>query len=141
MKNIYFTYVLKILFHQIARHLDNTTSHDGFTGSQGRVLNYLISNSCKGDIFQRDIENEFDIRRSTATGILKLLEKNGMITRSPVPYDARLKKIVLTEKSIALTEKISAHLENIEKELIKNIADEDLKICFKVLSKMIKNLE
>ncbi len=33
------------------------------------------------EIFQKDIEAEFNIRRSTATGILKLMEKNGFINR------------------------------------------------------------
>ena len=35
-------------------------------------------------MFQRDVEAEFNIRRSTATGILQLMEKNGFLLREPV---------------------------------------------------------
>ena len=141
MKDVYFSYILKILFHQIKRYLDNTTSNNEFTGAQSRILHYLMMNSENDDIFQRDIEEEFDIRRSTATGILQLMEKNGMIIRLSVPYDGRLKKIVLTKKAINLKETISNHIENLETILIKDIPKENLEICFNVLKQMLKNLE
>ena len=51
------------------------------------------------DTFPKDIEKEFSINRSTTSEMLKLMCKNGMITREEVDYDARLKKIVLTEAS------------------------------------------
>ena len=53
----------------------------------------------KGDIYQKDVEKEFQIRRSTATGTLQILEKNGFIRREPVKQDARLKKLVPTDKA------------------------------------------
>ena len=52
-----------------------------------------------GSTFPKDIEKEFSINRSTTSEMLKLMCKNGMITREEVDYDARLKKIVLTEAS------------------------------------------
>ena len=52
------------------------------------------------DLRQKDFEQQFNIRRSTASNILALIEKNGLIQRESVPYDARLKKIVLTDKAI-----------------------------------------
>ena len=53
-------------------------------------------------MYQKDIEEEFRIRKSTVTGILKLLEKNGFIRRESVPQDARLKRIVPTARAEAL---------------------------------------
>ena len=49
-------------------------------------------------VFQRDIEREFSITRSTVTNILQLMERKGYITRQSVEQDARLKQLVLTEK-------------------------------------------
>ena len=49
------------------------------------------------------IEKEFDITRSTASKNVDLLVENGYILREPVDYDARLKKLVLTEKSLSLS--------------------------------------
>ena len=65
----------------------------------GWAIRYLYDNREK-EIFQKDIEKEFSIRRSTASNILKLMEKNGLIERISVPYDARLKKLTLTKKAV-----------------------------------------
>ena len=62
---------------------------------QGWIIGYLYQNRDK-EVFQRDIQEQFSIRRSTVTGILQLMEKNGLITRSSVERDARLKKLELT---------------------------------------------
>ena len=68
--------------------------HNGLTGPQGLVLGYLYDHQDK-DIFQKDIEATFNIRRSTATGLLQCLEGNGFVKRVSVDYDARLKKLSL----------------------------------------------
>ena len=65
---------------------------DELTAMHGWILGYLCRNEHK-DIFQKDIEAEFKICRSTVTNILKLMEKKGYIKRESVPYDARLKKL------------------------------------------------
>ena len=83
------------------------------TGVHGWAIRYFYENRDK-DIFQRDFEERFSIRRSTATNMLKLMEKNGIITRESVDYDARLKKIVLTEKAIEIHKKAVKNIEKIE---------------------------
>ena len=47
---------------------------------QGWIIDYIYDRG-NDPVFQRDIEKEFTIRRSTATELLKLMEKNGLITR------------------------------------------------------------
>ena len=54
-------------------------------------------------IIRKDIEEEFQIRKSTVTGILQLMEKNGFIYRESVEKDARLKRIVPTKKAEAVS--------------------------------------
>jgi DNA-binding MarR family transcriptional regulator len=55
-------------------------SEGQLTIMQNWIIGFLDMNEGK-EIFQKDIEAEFNIRRSTATGILKLMEKNGFINR------------------------------------------------------------
>lgn len=50
------------------------------------------------DVFQKDFEREFSIRKSTASRILKSMENNGLIVR--------LKKVVLTENAIKIHDSI-----------------------------------
>ena len=73
-------------------------SEDEVTRKNGWIIGYLADNRDK-DIFQKDIENKFSIRRSTVSGILQLMEKKGYVKREGVAYDARLKKLTLTEKA------------------------------------------
>ena len=63
----------------------------------GWIMEYLYRNS-DTPVFQRDIEREFSITRSTVTNILQLMERKGYIARQSVAQDARLKQLVLTEK-------------------------------------------
>lgn len=110
------------------------------TGVHGWAIGYFYENSNK-DIFQKDFENHFSIRRSTATKMLQLMEKNGLISRVSVEYDARLKKIVLTDKAIDIHKKIIDDIINREKRLVNGISKEDLEIFYKVANQIRINLE
>ena len=68
------------------------------------------------EVYQKDIEEEFRIRKSTATGILQLMEKNGFISRESSKKDARLKRIVPTPKAEALRPEILEHIRDTEKQ-------------------------
>ena len=93
------------------------------------------------DIFQKDIERIFSIRRSTVSNMLKLMEKKGFISREPVEYDARLKRLVLTKQSMDIYNLVMEQIN--EKELIlrRNIPEDELEIFFNVLSKIRENVE
>ena len=67
------------------------------TPMHGWIIEYLYRHRDE-PVFQRDIEREFSITRSTVTNILQLMERKGYITRQSVEQDARLKQLVLTEK-------------------------------------------
>ncbi len=123
---------------------DNERTHprelDASTGIHGWAIGYFYRNRDK-DVFQRDFEDEFSIRRSTATKMLQLMEKNGLIVRSAVDYDARLKKITLTEKAVEIHNLIVADIENREKRISKDISKEELKSFLATLKKLRANLE
>lgn len=70
------------------------------TGVHGWLIHFLYDQT--EPVYQRDIEKRLCIRRSTVTATLNRMEKNGLIVRESVPEDARLKRIVLTEKAISL---------------------------------------
>lgn len=110
------------------------------TGMQRWIIDYLSDHEGK-DIFQRDIEDEFSVRRSTATGILQLMEKNDLITRETVCHDARLKKLVLTPKAIEIQKNITEEIKEHEKMLCEGISQEDLDVFFTVMKQIKKNLE
>ena len=110
------------------------------TGVHGWAIRYFYENRNK-DIFQRDFETRFSIRRSTATNMLKLMEKNGLICRVSVESDARLKKIVLTEKAITIHKKAIKNIEVLETLLESDITEKELDSFYVVLDKIKANLE
>ena len=74
------------------------------TPMRGWIIEYLYRHR-DAAVFQRDIEREFSITRSTVTNILQLMERKGYIRRQSVPQDARLKQLVLTEAGVQFHEK------------------------------------
>lgn len=114
---------------------------DGLTGAQGWIIGYLYARRNGPDIFQRDLEKAFKIRRSTATGILQLMEKKGFINREPVAYDARLKRLRLTPKAIAYHELIMEKIQEVEERLRRGLSEEEVAAFFMLIEKIKRNLE
>jgi DNA-binding MarR family transcriptional regulator len=71
----------------------------------GWILRYLYSRRGQ-PVYQRDIERDFAITRSTVTNILQLMERKGYIRRESVPEDARLKRLELTDAGAEAHEKM-----------------------------------
>lgn len=126
------------LSNKLRRKLDMLSSRAEFSGSQGRTLHFLLAQT--EDVFQKDIEEEYSIRPSTATELLKQMEKNGLILRQPVPYDNRLKRIVLTDKALTYRQQVVEDLTALEETLTSGISEEDLEVFFNVIEKMMDNL-
>ena len=100
-----------MLSNLIRRHFSTFSFHDTLSGAQGKTLHFILAHGQECDVFQKDIEEEYSLRPPTATKLLKDMEKNGLIYRESVPYDARLKRIVATQKAMQYQELI--HLRNI----------------------------
>lgn len=136
-------YEIKTLDHMIARKIINISLKNGMdqvTVMHGWIIAYLYENQDR-DIYQKDLEEKFKITRSTVTNILKLMEKKGYIQRLPVEKDARLKKLVLTEMAKKIQQKniIDMH-RTVDRQLMKDITEEELDVFFRVVQKMKENL-
>lgn len=127
------------LMKRRAEEIINKNHNYNLTSRHILIAKYLHENQHK-DIFQKDIEEKFCIRRSTVTSVLNLMEKNGMIKRERVDCDARLKKIVLTEKAKNIYTKIVSEIMDMEDMILKGIDEEELKAFYKTLEKIAKNI-
>ena len=133
--------LINTLSHQLKRQMCIQEEEDSLTTNMQRlVLHYILFQSLNRDIYQKDVEKEFQIRRSTATGTLQILEKNGFIRREPVKQDARLKKLVPTEKAKGVRQHILGNIRYIEELLARDIPEEKLSVCREVLEQMSANL-
>ena len=130
-----------ILAHKVKKRLNETTSGFGVTGVQGRILGYILEHCRKGPVFQKDVEDAFGLSRSTATGILQLMEKNELLTRESVPWDARLKSLVPTEKGAQIDAAVKKGIQEMEAELIEGISPGQRQVFLEVAAKISENLD
>ncbi len=134
---------VRTLSHLIKRMADQTVFPEEVaqcTGMHGWMIGYLYENQDR-EIFQRDIQERFMIRRSTVTGILQLMEKNGLITRTPVQDDARLKRIQLTPKAIKLHQQVRAGIREMERRLSQNLTEAEKETFFMLCEKIKAGIE
>ncbi len=131
----------RILQNRIKRILDKMSAEsgvEGITGLHHMVIGFIEHSEGK-DVFQKDIEERFNVRRSTASGILSLMEKNELIVRESVVEDARLKKIVLTPKAYALHEDHWQKILQMEAGLEEGLSKEELETFFIIAEKILEN--
>ncbi len=107
--------------------------------TQMRIIGYILENR-NSDVFQKDLEEKFNLRRATISDVLKRMEKRELIKRIPNPNDIRSKKIILADKANTFFNENHHQIDDLEKKAIKNISDEELEIFTNVLAKMISNL-
>ena len=127
-----------LLRRQMACMTEKSANSANVTGMQAMIVHHLILREKEGDLFQKDIESAFQMRRSTATGILQLMEQHGILRREPVAHDGRLKRLVLTDRARAMDERIT---EQMEQMLRRGITEEELNNWFAVSEKIRSNLE
>ena len=113
----------------------------GISGAQGNILDYIILESMAHDVYQKEIEQEFGLRPSTATEALKTLEAKGLIHRVPNKNDARYKKIIFTEKAEAIRETLKAEIEGSERLLLDGISEEEKQEFLRIAQRMLENLD
>ena len=129
------------MLRRIVFHDEFDTVKNKPTSTQQWFLSYLAEHRNDGDVFQKDLEANFQIRCSTATEILKAMERKGLIIREPVSYDKRAKRIILTEAALKICEDNKTKILATEKELAKDLSDEELKTFFYLLDKIKQNIE
>lgn len=126
--------------NRINRRISKEAAQYGITGVQGRILGFIYYKSNKKDIFQKDIEEELNIRRSSVTSVLQLMEKNGYIKRIRVSEDGRLKKIILTEKGLEIQRGVYACIINVEKSLRNELSDDEFHMLVALINRLSKKV-
>lgn len=103
---------LNCIWHRV---IENSMADLGLTSIQSRMLGYLYFQLQNGkQVFQKELEEEFRIRKSSVTSVIQMLEKKGLVRRAGVTGDARRKELMLTEQGIAVQETVMERLDALE---------------------------
>ncbi|NLW53090.1 MAG: winged helix-turn-helix transcriptional regulator [Tissierellia bacterium] len=132
---------IREVLNMFRRNIEYAANESGITVVQGRLLHYINVTGKNKEVYQKDIETEFNIRRSSASEMLQKLENKGLIVRLADPKDKRVKKIILTNRGEKLENTVFSQVCNYEKELVKDIPEEKIDIFLEVLDSIKNNLE
>lgn len=134
---------LRSLSHLIYRFIENLPNKekiDSMTGTNACIIGYLTEN-VDHDVFQKDIEKAFGITRSTASKVINLMEQKGLVERHSVSCDARLKKIVMTDKSKAISHLMAEDMDLVESVLTDGFSSDEKNAMCDYIKRMKRNLK
>lgn len=132
----------KIIFRNLtlSKNVEENIEKIGMpTPTQIQIIMCLLKEN--GSSYQKDLEEKLNLKRATVSGVLKTMERNGLIIREVCNDDTRLKKIYLNQKAIDIYEENKKRIFEIENEIVKGIPKEELETFFKVINQMKLNLE
>ena len=112
---------------------------DEFTDLQGQIMHFLFDHR-ERDVFQRELEEEFCMRRSTVSRCLKEMEARDLIGRTSVAHDARLKKIALTPRALEIHQRVEHKIEWIENVIRAGLTAEEVEQFQKIMQKIKQEL-
>lgn len=127
--------LLKIASINLSRELDKYAKQFDLTGTQMMIVDFLARNRSRL-IVQKDVEEEFYLKPSTVSVLLRRMEKNGFIIRKVSDSDKRQRHIQLTAKASELIEIVQVYTSNVHNRLTKDLSDEELLSLSRFLKKV-----
>ena len=108
------------------------------TSAQAFLLGYL---SRHGDapVYAGDIGRDFGLRHPTVSGLLSRMEQKGFI-RYEADADHRRKRIVLTERALAVHEQILARIHATNALATANLTEDEIATLHRLLDRIYANL-
>ena len=133
---------IKAVSNAIRRKIEGINIEDksGLTGGECAIMGFLFENLSR-PLYQKDIEEEFHIRRSSATRALQAMEKKGIIIRQSEPHDGRLKRLVLTERAMKIGRDVGDMIAEAEQRLLRGISDEELNVFLDMCDRICRNAD
>lgn len=120
--------------NQMTMETENLTIH------QCWILQHLTQNAGK-EVYQKDIEKLFSIKRSTANQMLRTMETRGYIQRTVSNEDARKNILTVTEEGIIACGHIVENLYKFMLKLHGDIPKNELEQFQVTLRKLWRNIE
>lgn len=128
------------LTREIVRKSRPVQDKPPLTQLQAGIMGYLFRHQ-EQPVYQKNIEEEFRVSRATATNTLQVMEKNGLIKRSCMDKDARLKRIQITPVALADHTKVEAHMAMMDQKMLAGLSGEEQDELFRLLMIVRGNLE
>ena len=127
--------LVKKLSLKIDRLANRILAPHDLTSSQYKVLKLLLLRPAES-VRQVDVEEYFSMTNPTVTGLVNKLEAKGLVERAVNPHDGRSKVLRLTEKTLAMKEKLFLLGEGLENEFTSVLDAQEKAVLLALLKKL-----
>lgn len=100
------------------------------------ALNYLAANGNRA--YPKDISRALMLTTARVAAMLKSLEGQGMVTRTPDPADSRQVIVSLTEKGVTMVEERRGGMVRSVAKMLEALGEEDAKAYVRIQAKLIE---
>ena len=128
------------LTKEIVRKSRPSIDKPPLTQLQAGIMGYLFHNQ-ESSICQKHIEEQFNISGATVSNTLQVMEKNGLIIRSSMDEDARLKRITMTQTALQDHMLVEDHMQMMERKMREGMSDAEQEELFRLLALVRNNME
>lgn len=133
---------IKVLNNLILRDLEQRSrlrAGDVISGVNGMIMGYILTHSDR-EVYQRELEDEFGLTRSTISKVVNLMERKGLIERVPAEHDARQRLLRLTESARELAGKIQQESAMVSTRLLKDFDESEIDALTGYIGRMTQNM-
>ena len=118
-------------------YFNQVVSEEGLFAGQHHIIMMLERVGC-ATVSQ--IAEEMRTTSATASVSIKRLEKAGFVEKRSSESDARITKIYLTDKALAVTQRIRSKMDEAEESLTQGLTQEEKYLLSDLLDKVVNNI-
>ena len=133
---------IRSISNAMAQNMQQNSEQLGLTSSQGMFLHHLwYRQEILGEsTYAKDLEEFFDIKHPTVSGILQRMETAGFVKLVASETDRRCKAIHLTQKAMDAHAQTDACIQQTEHQLVATMTDAEVQEFRRLLQIAAKNL-
>lgn len=114
------------------------TSEDSH-GLGGGQVPVLLELKRSGTLSQRALAERVRVTAATISGMLKRMERAGLIAREPDEADARVSRVRLTERGLSGCEEARRSFDDASEAMLQSVTEEECAQLLSLLNKLQKN--
>ncbi|MCC8065499.1 MAG: MarR family winged helix-turn-helix transcriptional regulator [Clostridiales bacterium] len=123
---------------QFSKYILRKAKELGLLPGQPHILEYLRTND---GCTQSEVCEAWDLDKSTVSGLVERMERDGLIYIGREELDRRKKKLFLTERGNRMSDAIDHYMEEMDRRAFEGISEEEQEQFMKLLARIYTNLK
>jgi DNA-binding MarR family transcriptional regulator len=101
---------------------------------------FILLEENGGSMTQRDLEDQLDLSKSTLSGVLRTMEKNGFVEKVASDTDRRIMVVTLTDEGGEIYSEAMKRFEELDRKIFDGLDEEEMAALSKALVKIRNNI-